>query len=165
MPDETPLVVYRDRVRAEWVDYNGHLRDAFYLLIFSYATDVLIERIGLDDATRRARARSIYTLEAHVNYLHEIREGAPVRVDVRVLAHDTKRLHIYLEMFTDARDVPVATGEQMLLHVDTSGPKAAAFDADIAARIEALVAAQSLANLPPVKYRARALGLPSPGSR
>lgn len=161
MPDETPLVVYRDTVRAEWVDYNGHLRDAFYLLIFSYATDVLIDRIGLDDVTRRARARSIYTLEAHVNYMHEIKEGAPVRVDVRVLAHDAKRLHIYLEMFTDARRVPVAAGEQMLLHVDTSGPKAAAFDADIAARIEALVEAQSQANLPPAKYCGHVIGLPA----
>lgn len=165
MPDETPLVVYRDRVRAEWVDYNRHLRDAFYLLLFSYATDVLIERIGLDDAARTARARSIYTLEAHVDYLHEIKEGAPVRVEVRVLAHDTKRLHVYLEMFTDARAEPVAAGEQMLLHVDTSGPKATAFDADIAARIEALVAAQSLANLPPAKHRARAIGLPPPRPR
>ncbi|TAL98033.1 MAG: thioesterase [Paraburkholderia sp.] len=165
MPDETPLVVYRDRVRAEWVDYNGHLRDAFYLLLFSYATDVLIDQIGLDDATRRERARSIYTLEAHVNYLHEIKEGAPVRVDVRVLAHDAKRLHVYLEMLTDARAEPVATGEQMLLHVDTSGPKAATFDADIVVRIEALVEAQSRANLPPATHRARAIGLPSHGPR
>ncbi|MGF6757104.1 thioesterase family protein [Paraburkholderia sp. GAS42] len=161
MPDETPLIVYRDKVRPEWVDYNGHLRDAFYLLIFSFATDVLIDRIGLDDVTRKARGRSIYTLEAHVNYLHEIKEGAPLRVEVRVLAHDAKRLHIYLEMFTDARDAPVAAGEQMLLHVDTSGPKAVAFDDDIEARVRALVLAQSQANQQRATYRGRVIGLPS----
>lgn len=41
------LTTYRTRVLPDWVDYNGHLRDAYYLLIFSYATDALMERIGL----------------------------------------------------------------------------------------------------------------------
>ena len=100
MPQPVVLPSYRDTVRAEWVDYNGHLRDAFYMLIFSFATDVLIDLIGLPDAVRKARRRSIYTLEAHLNYLHEIKEGAQVRVDMRVLGHDAKRLHLYLEMFS-----------------------------------------------------------------
>nr|WKF62087.1 L-carnitine dehydrogenase [Paraburkholderia busanensis] len=156
------LPCYRDTVRAEWVDYNGHLRDAFYMLIFSFATDALIDLIGLPDAVRHARKRSIYTLEAHINYLHEIKEGTPVRVDMRVLAHDAKRLHLYLEMFTgDGEDrlaEPVAAGEQMLLHVDTSGPRAAAFDADIEARVHALVDAQ--ATLPKAQYAGRVIGLP-----
>ena len=77
MPDETPLVVYRDRVRAEWVDYNRHLRDAFYLLLFSYATDVLIERIGLDDAARTARGEP--AAEA------QILSDAQMRKEMRIL--------------------------------------------------------------------------------
>jgi acyl-CoA thioester hydrolase len=154
-----PLSIYRDRVRAEWVDYNGHLRDAFYLLIFSFATDALLDHIGLDDATRRARKRSVYTLEAHINYLHEIKEGAQVRVDARLIAHDAKRLHLYLEMFAgDAVAPPVAVSEQMLLHVDTTGPKSIAFDPDIKARLEAIAAAH--AALPPAQYRGRVIGLP-----
>jgi len=52
MTNETAPVVYRDTVRAEWVDYNGHLRDAFYMLIYSYATDALLDAIGLDAAAR-----------------------------------------------------------------------------------------------------------------
>ena len=123
MPRHAVLPAYHDVVRAEWVDYNGHLRDAFYMLIFSFATDALIDQIGLGDAVRKARGRSIYTLEAHINYLHEIKEGAKVRVEMRVLAHDAKRMHLYLEMFAGDGDEPVAAGEQMLLHVDTSGPR------------------------------------------
>lgn len=93
---DTPLTIYRDVVRPEWVDYNGHLRDAFYLLIFSFATDALLDRIGLDDAARKTRRRSVYTLEAHIAYLHEIKEGQRVRVDARVFAFDAKRLHLSL---------------------------------------------------------------------
>lgn len=128
---DTPLTIYRDVVRPEWVDYNGHLRDAFYLLIFSFATDALLDRIGLDDAARKTRRRSVYTLEAHIAYLHEIKEGQRVRVDARVFAFDAKRLHLYLEMFAEGIDAPVSASEQMLLHVDTrDGPKSAPFDAD-----------------------------------
>jgi acyl-CoA thioester hydrolase len=152
-----PLPIYRDSVRAEWVDYNGHLRDAFYLLIFSFATDALLDRIGLDDATRKARKRSVYTLEAHINYLHEIKEGVQVRVDARVIAHDARRLHLYLEMFAADPDAPVAASEQMLLHVDTNGPKSIRFDPDIEARIAAIAAAH--AALPPAQYSGRAIGL------
>jgi acyl-CoA thioester hydrolase len=158
MPQPVALPSYQDTVRAEWVDYNGHLRDAFYMLIFSFATDVLIDLIGLPDSVRKARRRSIYTLEAHLNYLHEIKEGAPVRVDMRVLGHDAKRLHLYLEMFSGSNGEPVAAGEQMLLHVDTSGPRAAAFDHDVEARVREL--ADAHAALPPPRYAGRVIGLP-----
>lgn len=134
--------LHRDVVRAEWVDYNGHLRDAFYLLIFSFATDALIERIGLDGAARLARQRSVYTLEAHVSYLREIRLGTAVRVDARVLAVDAKRVHLYLEMFADGCGGAVAASEQMLMHIDTRVSRGAPFDADVAARLAGLVAAQ-----------------------
>ncbi|KVM90307.1 thioesterase family protein [Burkholderia stagnalis] len=160
MTGDTPLTIYRDVVRPEWVDYNGHLRDAFYLLIFSFATDALLDRIGLDDAARRERGRSVYTLEAHVNYLHEIKEGTRVRVDARVLAHDAKRLHLYLELFADGHDGAVSASEQMLLHVDTrDGPKSAPFDTDVAERVAALHALQR--DAAPPAYAGRVIGLPS----
>ncbi|MBP0595889.1 thioesterase family protein [Paraburkholderia sp. LEh10] len=159
MARHAALPAYHDVVRAEWVDYNGHLRDAFYMLIFSFATDALIDQIGLDDAVRKARGRSIYTLEAHISYLHEIKEGARVRVEMRVLAHDAKRMHLYLEMFADDGDEPVAAGEQMLLHVDTRGPRSAVFDSDVQARVHALAGAQ--AALPAPLYAGRVIGLPS----
>ncbi|WP_323120098.1 thioesterase family protein [Burkholderia alba] len=154
----TALTIHRDTVRAEWVDYNGHLRDAFYLLIFSFATDALLDRIGLDDAARKARGRSVYTLEAHVNYLHEIKEGTRVRVDARVLAHDAKRLHLYLEMFAEGIDGAVSASEQMLLHVDTGGPAAAPFDADVAEQVAALARLQR--DWPAPAWAGRVIGLP-----
>ena len=157
MPQPVALPSYQDTVRAEWVDYNGHLRDAFYMLIFSFATDVLIDLIGLPDTVRKARHRSIYTLEAHINYLREIKEGAAVRVEMRVLGHDAKRLHLYLEMFSDNDGEPVAAGEQMLLHVDTRGPRAAAFDHDVATRVREF--ADAHAALPPARFAGRVIGL------
>jgi acyl-CoA thioester hydrolase len=150
------FTIYRDTVRQEWVDYNGHLRDAFYMLVYSLATDAFMDRIGLDDATRRARHRTIYTLEAHVNFLRELKEHAPLRIDAQVLARDAKRVHLYMEMFEGEQSEPVSASEQMLLFVDSSGePKSAAFDQDIAARIAALCS-----DAPSARYAGRVIGLP-----
>jgi acyl-CoA thioester hydrolase len=158
---DNPFTLYHDTVRPEWVDYNGHLRDAFYLLVFSLATDALMDRIGLDEAGRAARQRTIYSLQAHVTYLHEIKEGAHTRIDARVLAHDAKRIHLYMEMFADSRpetEGPVAACEQMLLCVDTMKPAAARFDEDVFAKIEQMHAQQ--ATLPPAKHAGRQIALP-----
>ncbi|WP_153102052.1 thioesterase family protein [Paraburkholderia hayleyella] len=166
MRPDSPFLHYHSTVVDEWVDYNGHLRDAFYMLLFSFATDALIEHLGLDAATRQARGRSIYTLEAHLNYLHEIKKDAQVRVETRLLAHDQKRLHLYLEMFADQREQPVAAGEQMLLHVatgrDDTPAHSAVFDADVYARV--LLLAEAHSGAPPAKYAGRVIGLPPPQS-
>lgn len=150
--------LYHDTVRPEWVDYNGHLRDAFYMVVYSLAVDAFMDRIGLDDATRRARNRSIFTLEAHVNFLHEIKEGTAMSVEGSVLGFDAKRIHLYMEMFSDKRHEAVSASEQMLLHVDLSGrAKSAVFDADIAARIEGF----RDGDISTARYAGRVIGLPS----
>jgi acyl-CoA thioesterase FadM len=82
------LITYRTQVLPDWVDYNGHLRDAFYLLIFSYATDALMERIGLDSRQPRASGHSLFTLEAHLNYLHEVKLGTEVWVQTQIIGFD-----------------------------------------------------------------------------
>ena len=89
------LTTYTTQVHPDWVDYNGHLRDAFYLLIFSYATDALMDTLGLDSENRAASGHSLFTLELHLNYLHEVKLGAEVEVRTQLIAHDAKRLHLY----------------------------------------------------------------------
>ncbi|WP_153077021.1 thioesterase family protein [Paraburkholderia bonniea] len=165
MQSDSPFLHYHDTVASEWVDYNGHLRDAYYMLLFSFATDALIEHIGLDAVTRQTRKRSIYTLEAHINYLDEIKQGARVRVETRLLAHDKKRLHIYLEMFADTHEQPVAAGEQMLLHVATRGAdgqsesaQSAIFDPDVYEKVQQLAAAHAVEAS--ATYAGRKIGLP-----
>lgn len=152
-----PLTLHRELVRSEWVDYNGHLRDAFYLLIFSFATDALIDYIGLDEAGRARSHSSVYTLESHINYLQEVKEGAEVRIETQVLGHDAKRLHICHAMYLPEASEPVSVSEQMLLHVDIRGPKSAAFDPEVMARVQAIAVAHS--RLPQPKYAGRVIRL------
>ncbi len=154
-----PLTIYRDTVRPEWVDYNGHLRDAFYMLIFSYATDALMDHIGLDEAARAQTGCSLYTLEAHVNYLREMKQGTPLQVTVQLLAHDAKRLQLYFALFAEGDPEPAAVSEQMLLHVDTRKPGSAPFQPPVWDRVQSLAAAQ--ATLPRPAFAGRTIGLPA----
>ena len=133
--------LYTTKVPPEWVDYNGHLRDAYYGLICSYATDALMDQIGLDAAGRARTHGSLFTLESHIHYLHEVKLGAEVQVQLQLLGHDAKRLHIFLKLLLPDRAEPVAVCEQMLLHVDMRGPRSAAFPADVLARVQGIAAA------------------------
>lgn len=149
------MITYKTPVLAEWVDYNGHLRDAFYLLIFSYATDAFMGRIGVDPQRDN---HSLFTLECHLNYLHEVKLGAEVRVRTRVLAHDRKRVQLYHTLHLLGADEVLAASEQMLLHVDLQGPKSAVFgQASLAALAEAFEAQRQQ---PAAEYAGRRIALP-----
>lgn len=136
------LITYRTRVLPEWVDYNGHLRDAYYLLIFSYATDALMERIGLDADARGQSGHSLFTLEAHINYLHEVKLDTEVWVQTHIIGFDNKRLHLYHSLHREGFDEALSGSEQMLLHVNLAGPKSAPFGEGNRERLIALRQAQ-----------------------
>lgn len=152
------LTTYTTQVLPDWVDYNGHLRDAFYLLIFSYATDTLMDTLGLDSENREASGHSLFTLELHLNYLHEVKRGADVEVQTQLIAHDAKRLHLYHSLHLVGDEKALAGNEQMLLHVDLAGPHSAPFTEATLARLATISSAQ--ADLPRPALLGRVIGLP-----
>jgi betainyl-CoA thioesterase len=109
--------IYSTPVLAEWIDYNGHLRDAYYGLIVSLACDALMDRIGLDEAYRTRTRCTLYTLEMHLHFLHEVKQTDTVGVSVRILGVDRKRIHAAFDMWCERYSDPVSTAELMLLHV------------------------------------------------
>ena len=101
MPART---IYRTAVAPEWIDYNGHLRDAYYVLVLSVALDSLMDRLGID-APYRARSRcTLYSLEMHMHWLHEVSRSEQLEIRALLLDADRKRLHVGLEVWVTARD-------------------------------------------------------------
>jgi acyl-CoA thioester hydrolase len=147
MTEPGPLWLHRASVRPEWVDYNGHMSEAYYVLIFGDATDAFYDHIGLNQAVREKERVSVYTVEAHIRYLTEAHEGTDLRIATRVLSHDTKRLRLRHEMMRADDTHVVAVTELMLLHVDKASMRASTFAPAIAARIVEIARAQ--AALPP----------------
>ena len=61
MTIDAPLCLYRTAVKPEWLDYNGHMNEAYYVLIFSKSTDEFMDYAGQDAGYRTRTNTSIYT--------------------------------------------------------------------------------------------------------
>jgi acyl-CoA thioester hydrolase len=154
------LTTWTGEIAHEWVDYNGHMRDAYYLLLFSFASDGLMDLIGLDAAGREASGHTFYSLETHLNYLREVKEGAGVEVRTQILGLDAKRVDVYHGMYLQGTDTLLAANEQMLINIDTAGPHSTPFSAAVRDKLAALAAAHL--GLPRPAYAGRAIAMPLP---
>ena len=146
--DELPP--YHPRIEPEWIDYNGHLRDAYYGVLFSYAIDDVMEHIGLGAAYRETTGCTLYTLETHFHYLHEVKATDVLTVRSLVLDHDRKRILAAAVFACDRLEGPVAAAEAVLLHVQQGErPASAPFPPAVVSRLAALEpAAASAAEFP-----------------
>lgn len=129
-------VVMRERVRDEWIDYNGHLSEPYYVLVFGHATDAVMDRIGLDAPHRERHGTSLYTIEAHVRYLAEVGADADLEVRSTVIGATEKLVWIWHEMWCEDR--LRATEEVLGVHVDASVGRSTPFPAEVAARAASL---------------------------
>ncbi|WP_114912408.1 thioesterase family protein [Acidibrevibacterium fodinaquatile] len=143
----TPAATHDDVVIADWIDRNGHLNLAYYLVLFDRATDVLFDRLGVGAAYSAASGCSLFVVETHTLYERELALGAQVRIDCHVLGADEKRLHLAHEMFRAGEADRVALLEGMVLHVDLGSRRTAPFPAAIAATLAGVVTAAPPAGL------------------
>lgn len=155
-PIPAPLRLHEAHVRPEWADYNGHMSESCYLLVFGDGADAFFRFFGVDE-DYRAAGRSLFTAETHLRHLREARVGDRLRLSLQVLGVDAKRLHIVHEMLDDSGQV-VSTAEQLLLHVDTGASRVAPFPDEIFERLVEIRAAH--AGLPVPGYVGRVIEIP-----
>ncbi|GAA2362611.1 thioesterase family protein [Saccharopolyspora halophila] len=139
----------RTQVRPEWIDYNGHLSEAYYVLVFGFATDALMGRIGMDAAYLENTGCSLYIVEAHVRYLREVPADSELLITTRVIDTGAKKLRMCHEMVVG--ETLVATTELMALHVDGEQGRATPFPQEIADELASRVE-------PAPEYAGRSIG-------
>ena len=121
---------WREPVQDGWIDYNGHLSEAYYVLVLGHATDAVMDRVGLDHEYRSANDASLYTVEAHVRYLDEVPAGSDLEVRSSIIGVTGKLLWIWHELWV--ADRLRATEEVLGVHV--RGGSSAPLPDDVAAR-------------------------------
>jgi acyl-CoA thioester hydrolase len=114
----TPFDRYEGEVLPEWIDANGHMNLAYYIVLFDYATDALFDAIGIGRRYKDATNHGTFVAETHNLYERELLVGEQVRVATQILGSDSKRLHLAHEMFSLANGERAATQELMYLHID-----------------------------------------------
>ncbi|MCU0492084.1 MAG: thioesterase family protein [Chloroflexaceae bacterium] len=145
----TPFISSIPTVPPEWIDYNDHLMDGYYMVAFGHATDRFLETVGFGPAYPGRSGYSVYTVEGHINYLREVKPGARLRFETLLLGYDQKRLHLFHTMLNENGGYIAATNELMLLHVHQASGKTAAMPAESLALLATTRAAHAALPTPP----------------
>jgi len=154
-----PIDIHRSTVPPEWVDWNGHMNVAFYVLAFDQASGAFMRNMGLGRNYVDSKSGMTFVLETHVTYDREMRGGAPMRFTTQLLARDAKRVHLFHEMFHAAEGYLAATNETIVMNIDYTTRRSAPWPMQAAERLEAIWATHKDL-LRPAKA-GRVMGLPT----
>jgi len=156
-PFPTPYRGHTATVRPEWIDENGHMNMAYYVVVFDGAIDHLWAAIGLGEPYRQRTRHGTFAAEAHLLYRAELMLGDQVEIVTQILGADTKRIHLAFEMQRDGQTV--AQQETMMLHVNLETRRVVPFLPDCARLIATAAAAH--ATLPRPDWAGRRLAMPA----
>lgn len=151
------LQVTGQTVMPEWIDYNGHMNVAFYVLAFDKALDEVFDRLDLGAEYVARTGNSAFILQNHVAYLAELKLGDPIRVTFQLLDWDAKRVHYFMQMYHGTEGFLSATAEQVMMHVSLETRRSSPFPADAQAKWAALHKAHNL--LPPPETAGASIGI------
>lgn len=152
------VMIFSTFVSEDWVDFNGHMGDYAYGIVFADAVTAYMDLIGVDAAYRAQTQATLYTLDSRIGYLKECHAGDALTVHLVVLAADDKRIHLFMRLKGETHS-DLALCEQVLMHVSraTGAPRPAPFPSQMRAEIAAQVAAHRAFDRP--AWLTRAMGL------
>lgn len=127
-PQANALLTLETTIPNGWIDYNDHMTEWQYYRVLSEACENFLRKMGFTEEYR-LRGFTFFSVEGHLRNLRECRVGTTLKVFTEVLGTDRFRLHIYQYILDADRDIVVATGEHMLLHVSTRTRKVVVADA------------------------------------
>jgi len=156
-PQSALLALHQETVLPDWIDYNGHMNVAFYVLAFDHASDAFLDQVDLGIDYRTHSNCSVFVAEAHVTYEQEVGVGEGLSFTTQVLGVDGKRVHLFHRMYLAGTDTLLATTELMLLHVDLGLRRTAPLPATTLESIETI--ARDHANLPSPPQAGSVIGI------
>ncbi len=157
MSKENLLKLHQEPVRPEWIDHNGHMNVAYYLMAFDHVTDRFLAHIGMDPTYRKHHQASSFTLETHLTFDQEVFENDPLLFTTQLVDFDSKRVHYVHSMFHAEKNHLAATNEVITMHIDQRARKSSAFGESVVERLEHIWQTHSALALP--KQVGRVIGV------
>ncbi len=124
-------IQYQGQVKPEWLDYNGHMNLAYYVLAFDYATEAFYEQLGLGEKYIKIENQSMFTIEIDVVYRQELLLGEKFYIRTWLQNYNEKLLHYLHQMYHSNNDELVATNECMAVNVDMTTRRSTQLKTDI----------------------------------
>tara|TARA_S200000501_G_scaffold121331_2_gene114208 strand:+ start:3196 stop:3663 length:468 start_codon:yes stop_codon:yes gene_type:complete len=116
------------KIIKEWIDYNGHMNMAYYVLIFDQAWENILNKFQMGGENAEESKRTTMVVETRTTYDSEVKEGDEVEVYVSYFDHDKKRLHLKCEMYEKKTKKLSATMENLSLYIDLDKRKVTEFE-------------------------------------
>lgn len=149
MSSTSMLPTYEGKVLPEWIDHNGHMNLAYYVLAFDLATEALFSRFGMNQAYRDATGCSTFAGEVHVFYKRELHQGDSFTVTSTLLGFDDKRIRYMNQMYRADDGSDVALIESLSLHVDLTARRVCPLREPLISGLTEVLASQPSVELPP----------------
>ncbi len=144
MTKQQLLAIHEETVQAGWIDYNGHMNVAYYVLAFDHATDALFDHIGVGEKYREETNNSLFVVESHITYDREVSEGTPLTFTTQILDCDDKRVHFFHRMYHGTEGYLASTTELMSVHVDLNLRRTSPFPPEVQKLFEGLKAQHAM---------------------
>jgi acyl-CoA thioester hydrolase len=128
-------------VKEEWIDLYGHMNMAFYVQVLDELGHRILARYGMGEGYTLNENCGLFTVEANLRYLKEVRAGDPLRVELTPLSFDEKRLITNVDLYHDTENYLSATMRQTALNVDLTTRKVRPFSERALARMQLMMEA------------------------
>jgi acyl-CoA thioester hydrolase len=115
------------RIKPEWIDHNGHLNVAYFVLAFDFATDAVYEEWKIGFTYQEQSGCSVFTLGMNVDYHKELFVDEEVEIRTQLLDWDHKRIHYFHTMHHSESGELAATNECLGMNIDLGRKKSASF--------------------------------------
>ena len=116
------------KIEKEWIDYNGHMNMAYYVLIFDQAWERILEKFKMGGSNAKTTKRSTMVVETRTTYNNEVKLDDEVDIVLTYFDHDKKRLHLKCEMYEKKNKTLSATIENISLYIDLDKRKVTEFE-------------------------------------
>ncbi|MEX1107458.1 MAG: thioesterase family protein [Dongiaceae bacterium] len=135
-------IIHRETVLKEWIDYNGHMNEGYYPVVFSHAGDELMAMIGVTPDYIKSTQLTFFTVESHIRFLKEVKLGDSLTVRLQILGVREKKLHLWYCMSLGDDGPEVATLESMWLFYDGKAGTVGPIVSEVRRLIDEMVDAQ-----------------------
>lgn len=157
MPIPAPLAIHTATVLPEWIDYNGHMNVAYYVLAFDHVTDAFLDYIGLDHDYKAKANVTTFVADMNVTYVREVVEGDSLKFTTQLLEFDDRKFRYFHSMYHADQGYLAATNELLSLHIDLSARRVGPMSGAILTRLRQVQDAHSV--LSPPRGAGRVLGM------
>jgi acyl-CoA thioester hydrolase len=117
------------KIIEDWIDYNGHMNVAYYLLIFDkFGADNLNTIFTMGEHSAKTTGMSTMMVETNITYNQELKLNDEVNINLLYFDHDKKRLQYKFEMVHKNKKYLASTFEALALYVDLKSRKVKEFE-------------------------------------